>query len=54
MKPSEQSHTHTTVMIRNIPNKYSRKHNDRYTQAQFKAFLDNVIPNLYDFLYLRM
>ena len=42
----EKEETITTIMIRNIPNKY--------TQAQFKAFLDTYIPNDYDFLYLRV
>lgn len=38
--------TRTTVMIRNIPNKY--------TPAMLQEFLDIRVPGLYDFLYLRM
>lgn len=36
----------TTIMIKNIPNKY--------TQAMLKEYIDETSKNQYDFLYLRM
>lgn len=38
--------TRTTLMIRNIPNKF--------TPSQFKEFVDSFAKNEFDFLYLRM